>query len=132
MSSWRALVLVFLPGLLGMRDPFQMPEDACSASQLSQWHYRGRVVLGEQVTGLVLDAAGKWRRLSPGQRLDNQWTVTGISQQQIDITLNPECEPSQWHWAKEGTNHDPKDFAGATAGDDSRRSEGKNRQPGGR
>ncbi|MFK3663020.1 HofP DNA utilization family protein [Scandinavium sp. NPDC088450] len=131
MNSWRVLLLVFIPGLLGMRDPFQIPEDKCSVSQLAMWHYRGMADFGGLVTGIVQDAEGKWHRLRPGQQLENRWTVSGITLEQIDLTLNAECEPSQWRWVKEGTNHDSKDTARAAVPDDSRHSERKNRHAGG-
>lgn len=119
MTSWRTLIALSLPLLLGMRDPFQPQEDRCSAAQIALWHYRGSVGSGEKHTAFVLDAGGKWRRLMLGQTLENGWRVADIQPAYMDMNAGAECELSQWRWLKEGTEHDSKGNSG-TADDDGR------------
>ncbi|MDX6039566.1 HofP DNA utilization family protein [Scandinavium lactucae] len=116
MTDWRVPMALTLPLLLGMRDPFLPPEDRCAVSQMMLWHYQGMVSLGEQRTGIVRDASGKWRRLIKGQRLDNGWVVSGIQPEQMDMAADADCETSQWRWLKEGTKDDAKDAVGDPAG----------------
>lgn len=132
MTDWRSVIVLSLPVLLGMRDPFLPPEDHCATSQMALWHYRGRVSSGEQQTGIVVDAEGKWRRLEQGQRLDNGWTVTAVQPEQMEMAASAECEPSQWRWLKEGTKHDSKDAAGTLVDGVHGPGKGKNGVAGGR
>lgn len=115
MTDWRVLIMLALPYLLGMRDPFQPIEDPCATSQQTLWHYRGSVSHGALQMGIVLEPGDKWRRLKQGQRLENGWTVTDVQPDYMDITTGQDCEPSQWRWMKEGTKHDSKDASGVTA-----------------
>jgi pilus assembly protein HofP len=126
MTDWRIPIGLALPLLLGMRDPFLPPEDRCATAQMLLWHYRGMVSSDEQRTGIVLDASGKWRRLTQGQRLENGWVVSGIQPEQMDMAADAGCETSQWHWPKEGTKHDAKDAPGTTTDSDGSRGKGKN------
>ncbi|MEW5561816.1 HofP DNA utilization family protein [Enterobacter asburiae] len=112
MTDRHGLIVLLLPLLLGMRDPFLPAEDRCSSAQITLWHYRGMVSLGEQRTGIVLDASGKWQRLTQGQTLSNGWTVVAVQPDRMDMTAGTDCEPSQWRWIKEGTQHDSKDSVG--------------------
>lgn len=126
MNDWRIPILLALPLLLGMRDPFLPAEDRCATAQMMLWHYRGVVSSGKQRIGMVRDASGKWRRLKSGQRLENGWVVSGIQPEQIDMAADADCETSQWHWPKEGTKHDAKDVAGVITDGDRGRGKGKN------
>lgn len=112
MTERHGIIVLLLPLLLGMRDPFLPAEDRCSSAQITLWHYRGMVSLGDQRTSIVLDASGKWQRLTQGQTLNNGWTVVAIQPDRMDMTAGTDCEPSQWRWIKEGTQHDSKDSAG--------------------
>lgn len=114
-----ALLLV-LPAVLGMRDPFLPPEDKCLGPQLALWHYHGLVQHGEAGVGIVVDAAGKWRRVQQGQRLETGWTVSRVQAEHIEIALSAGCEPAQWRWLKEGTKDAAKDRSGAVAAGDER------------
>lgn len=110
-NGMRGLLLV-LPGLLGMRDPFEPPEDRCALGQLPLWHYVGMVANEKHRTGFVRDSTGKWRRLTQGQWFETRWQVAEIRPEQMTITLSAECEPSQWRWQKEGTKDAAKESAG--------------------
>lgn len=115
MSDRRLLLGLLFPLLLGMRDPFLPPEDRCFSAQTTLWQFRGLVSRGEQRTGIVVDANGKWRRLAQGLTLDNGWMVADVQPDYIAMTAGAECEPSQWRWLKEGTQHDSKDDTGVDA-----------------
>ena len=124
MSNGHTLLLLLIPCVLGMRDPFEPPEDRCSVAQLTSWHYRGWISNGEKITGIVLDPSGKWLRINEGQKPGTQWTVSAISAGQMDITLSAGCEPRQWRWIKEGAKNESKDNATAHAADNQRQGEG--------
>lgn len=121
MNEWRGVLVMSLPLLLGMRDPFLPAEDSCAASQVTLWQYRGVVSRGEQRTAIVTDASGKWRRLAQGQKLDNGWRVTAIQPQQMDMAADAGCEPSQWRWQREGKQNDAKVSGGMAADSHGRR-----------
>ncbi|HEX4503580.1 MAG TPA: HofP DNA utilization family protein [Scandinavium sp.] len=110
-----AVILLSLPWLVGLRDPFLPPVDRCAASQITIWHYRGMVSSGQLRVGMVVDAGGKWQRLAQGQRLENGWQVTGVEPEHMDMAAGVDCEPSQWRWLKEGTKNDSKSASGVTA-----------------
>ena len=109
-ADWRWIMLM-LPALVGMRDPFEPPEDKCSAAQLALWHYRGWVESGERSLGLMQDPAGKWLRIKEGQQIALLWTVSAIEKEHVTIALAPECEPREWRWQKEGTINETRDVA---------------------
>ncbi|HEY2454300.1 MAG TPA: HofP DNA utilization family protein [Scandinavium sp.] len=121
-----ALILLSLPWIVGMRDPFLPPEDHCAASQITLWHYRGMVSSGQLRVGMVVDAGGKWQRLAQGQVLENGWKVTGVEPEHMDMAAGADCEPSQWRWQKEGTKHDSKRASGIVADDSHRLGKGQN------
>ena len=53
MRSKARLVILLSPLFLtGMRVPFSVPEERCSAGQLSQWRYQG-IVSGSRDIGLM-------------------------------------------------------------------------------
>lgn len=115
MSDWRLFLGLLFPLLLGMRDPFLPPEESCFSAQTFLWHFRGLVSQGEQRTGIVLDANGKWRRLAQGLKLDNGWMVADVQPDYIEMTAGADCEPSRWRWLRKGTQHDSKDVTGIGA-----------------
>ncbi|WP_097163458.1 HofP DNA utilization family protein [Enterobacter sp. CC120223-11] len=131
MTDWRLYLGLLFPLLLGMRNPFLPPEDRCFGAQITLWQYRGMVSHGDERTGIVRDAKGKWRRLSQGLTLDNGWTVAGIAPDHIEMTAGSDCEPSQWHWLRKGTQHDAKDDAGASANGLRRTGQRETRHPDG-
>lgn len=120
MNDWRVVLMLLLPGILGMRDPFQPPEDKCSTSQLERWHYRGWITHGDFPIALVEDPLGQWRRMKQGEWIGAKWRVTKIETEQIALSLGAECEPSQWRWRKEGTENVAKDISAVNAADERR------------
>jgi pilus assembly protein HofP len=43
-------MVLTLPLLLGMRDPFLPPEDRCAVSQMMLWHYQGMATPDKRAT----------------------------------------------------------------------------------
>ncbi|WP_125452041.1 HofP DNA utilization family protein [[Enterobacter] lignolyticus] len=129
MASRRVVLLVFLPLLLAMRDPFQPAVDSCAVAQLSQWRYRGVVSSERFAIGLVMDNAGKWQRLIQGQVLENGWRIIRLSPEEIEVRAGERCESAAWRWQKEGANNheNHRRVADAAAGDSVREGKGQRR-----
>ncbi|MBV8044205.1 HofP DNA utilization family protein [Pluralibacter sp.] len=129
MASGRAVLLLFLPLLLAMRDPFQPVADSCVVAQLSQWRYRGVIRSEKSAIGLVLDNAGKWHRLTQGQVLENSWRINRLSAEEIEVRVGEHCEPAVWHWRKEGASQheNTRRVSDDTAGDSARSRKGQHR-----
>lgn len=116
-SRWHALLLL-LPALMGMRDPFQPPEDRCRLAELARWRYGGAAGGGSQLTGFIQDGAERWHRIKEGQVLENNRTVHRIAAEHLEITLDAQCEPSRWRWLKQGAKQYAQErVSGRDAGD---------------
>lgn len=103
------LLLVMLPLAIGMRDPFQPPEDRCQTAQLNRWRYQGVIAQASRQVGLLRDAQGKWRRVEAGSPLPTGWRVVQLSAQAADIETGAGCEPARWSWSREGEQHEDRD-----------------------
>ncbi|POP43220.1 DUF2531 domain-containing protein [Superficieibacter electus] len=104
-----ALLLIMLPMAIGMRDPFQPPEDHCHIAQLSQWRYQGTIARASRQVGLLRDAQGKWRRVEMNSQLPTGWRVVQLSTQAVEIETGLGCEPARWSWSREGEPHEDRD-----------------------
>jgi pilus assembly protein HofP len=111
--GWK-LLLVCLPMLLGMRDPFQPPRLNCPGGKTGEWRYSGLVV-GKTALGIVRDAHGRWLRVRPGELLSTGWRVEALNEMDIVIDTLAACEPQRWRWPREGTTqHENRDSRAVT------------------
>lgn len=108
MSARWILVLV-LPLLLGMRDPFQPPEDRCGMAKLPLWRYHGAIVSQGRQIGLLRDANGGWRRVQPETQLPVGWQIVLLTERELLITTGIGCVPEQWSWPREGLRNETKE-----------------------
>lgn len=116
-GEWRIGLLAATLLLSGMRDPFQPPEDKCAVAELVRWRYGGAAGYRDRLTGFIQDAGGKWRRVTAGMRLERGWTVLSIEPERMEIAVGEQCDPSRWHWLKEGAKHDRQKDSGGRSVD---------------
>lgn len=107
-------VLLLLPLLLGLRDPFQAPESRCPTAALRQWRYVG-VVLGKVPVAIVRDERSRWLRLRYGDTLAQGGRVAALDEKELVIDMPGTCEPAQWRWQRQGTKQDENRDRGITA-----------------
>ncbi|MEB6381236.1 DUF2531 family protein [Leclercia adecarboxylata] len=107
-------VLLLLPLLLGMRDPFQAPVSRCPDATLNQWHYAG-LVSGAVPVGIVRDSSSRWLRVRRGDTLPQGWRVKALNEKELVIDTTEACEPPLWRWQRQGTKQDEKRDRGITA-----------------
>lgn len=107
-------MLLLLPLLLGLRDPFQAPESRCPDATLRQWRYVG-VVLGAVPVAIVRDETSRWLRLRRGDTLAQGGRVAALNEKELVIDMPGTCEPSQWRWQRQGTKQDENRDRGITA-----------------
>lgn len=108
-SKSRGVLVLFLPLLLGMRDPFVPVEDPCRTTQLSQLQYAGSMDSGQRQIAFLRDEKGKWRRVQREDVLMPGWRITEITMESLTIETGAACEPSQWRIIKGEIEHDKKD-----------------------
>ena len=107
-------VLLLLPLLLGLRDPFQPPVSRCPDAVLRQWRYVG-VVLGTVPVAIVRDETSRWLRLKRGDRLAQGGRVAALDEKELVIDMPGTCELAQWRWQRQGTKQDENRDRGITA-----------------
>lgn len=107
-------VLLLLPLLLGLRDPFQPPESRCPDATLRQWRYVG-VVLGAVPVAIVRDETSRWLRLRRGDTLAQGSRVAALNEKELVIDMPWACELPQWRWQRQGTKQDENRDRGITA-----------------
>lgn len=107
-------LLLLLPLLLGMRDPFKAPASRCPDAALSQWRYTG-VVLGPVPVGIVRDETSRWLRLRRGDTLQQGWRVTTLDEKELVIDTAGACEPPLRRWQRQGTKQDENRDSGMAA-----------------
>ncbi len=94
-------ILICLPALTGMRDPFQPPDMRCPDGKEGQWRYAG-MVQGPTTLGMVQDENARWLRVRVGDNLPTGWRVAAVNKQEMVIDALAECEPRLWRWPREG------------------------------
>lgn len=109
------LLLVTVPLLLGMRDPFRPPEDRCRLAELARWRYGGAAGEEGKLIGFIKDPGGRWHRVKRGGALEGGREVLTLTAQEMEIALDAECEPARWRWLKEGARHEARNAAGGDA-----------------
>ena len=109
------LMMLLLPVLTAMRDPFRPPEDRCRTAELSRWRYGGALGMAPQLTGFVQNASGQWRRVKEGMPLEGGRKVRKITPDRLEIALNEGCDTPSWHWRKEGPKRNEQESAGGRA-----------------
>ena len=107
-------VLLLLPLLLGLRDPFQPPASRCPDAALRQWRYVG-VVLGKVPVAIVRDETSRWLRLRQGDTLTQGGRVRALDEKELVIDMPGACEPPQWRWQRQGTKQDENRDRGIAA-----------------
>lgn len=107
-------VLLLLPLLLGLRDPFQPPVSRCPDAALRQWRYAG-VVLGKVPVAIVRDETSRWLRLRHGDTLPQGGRVGALDEKELVIDMPGACEPPQWRWQRQGKKKDEKRDRGIAA-----------------
>ena len=110
----RALLLA-LPLLLGMRDPFQPLPDRCQTAALAQWRYQGFINVNGQHRGVLRSPEGRWYRAAAGESLLSGWRVVSVTEQTLRITIAAGCEPTQWQWQRQGVEDEKVDNGSGTA-----------------
>ncbi|MGU9866175.1 HofP DNA utilization family protein [Kluyvera ascorbata] len=136
MSPERALLLLLtVPLLCGMRDPFAPVVDVCQTAQLADWRYRGGTQSASRLIGVVQERDERWRRVEAGQMLNAGWRVTAVTLESLTVEMGEGCEPRIWQWKREGTPNDKKDSAvdagaGVSAGAGEKRHAGGGRRAG--
>jgi len=120
-------VLLLLPLLLGLRDPFQPPASRCPDATLRQWRYVG-VVLGKVPVAIVRDETSRWLRLRHGDTLTQGGRVRALDEKELVIDMPGACEPAEWRWQRQGTKQDENRDRGITA--DRQSGAGRGARPG--
>lgn len=92
----RRVLLLALPLLLGMRDPFQPPPDRCQTAALAQWRFQGFITVNGHRRGMLRNPEGRWYRASAGESLATGWRVVSVTEQKLQIATAAGCEPAQW------------------------------------
>ncbi|URN98980.1 DUF2531 family protein [Leclercia adecarboxylata] len=101
-------VLLLLPLLLGMRDPFQAPVSRCPDAALSQWRYAG-LVSGAVPVGIVRDERSRWLRVRRGATLPQGWRVITLDEKELVIDTSEACDQPLWRWQRQGTKNENMD-----------------------
>lgn len=104
-----AMLIVLLPALTGMRDPFAPPLDRCHTVELTQWHYRGSVGHELRRIGLIKDGGGKWHRIEPGEMFATGWRLVALTESDMTVDTGEGCDPARWTWIKEGEKDESMD-----------------------
>jgi len=105
----RALLLIVLPMIMAMRDPFLPPEDRCHTAQLAQWRYQGVIERASGRTGLLRNPQGVWLRVQTGSHLSTGWRVVQLTSQELVIETGAGCDPARWSWSRQGEQHESRD-----------------------
>lgn len=108
-NNLRGALMLFLPLLLGMRDPFLPVDDPCRTVQLSQLQYAGNIDSGQRQIAFLRDEKGKWQRVEREDAPLSGWRITAIATESLTMETGEACEPSQWRIIKGETEHDKKD-----------------------
>lgn len=96
------LLLICLPALTGMRDPFQAPQIRCPDGKAGQWRYAG-IVNGPTTLAIVRDENARWLRVRAGDNLPTGWRVAAVNEHEMVVDALAGCEPRLWRWPREGT-----------------------------
>lgn len=110
------VVVVLLPLLLGMRDPFSPVVDPCRAEQLSLLHYGGGVETGQKMMGFVRDETGTWRRVERDSAFNYPWRISHVTMDSLTIDVGAGCEPLQWRIIRKGSKNDKKEISADVTG----------------
>ncbi|QIU90774.1 HofP DNA utilization family protein [Yokenella regensburgei] len=113
----RLLMVLLLPALLGMRDPFMPPEDKCQSDQLTQWRYQGFVTNKQRALALLRDGDNKWHRVAVDDLLAPGWRVLRFDAGELEVKTGPGCEPERWAWNRKKENNNEMDNAAAGSHD---------------
>lgn len=105
----RRVLLLALPLLLGMRDPFQPPPDRCQTAALAQWRFQGFITVNGHRRGMLRNPEGRWYRASAGESLATGWRVVSVTEQKLQIATAAGCEPAQWQWQRQGAEDENMD-----------------------
>ena len=104
MNPERALLLLLIvPLLCGMRDPFAPAIDTCQTAQLANWHYRGGTQSAQRLIAVMLDSDGRWQRVEAEQTLSAGWRIKAITLDSLTVETGEGCEPQRWHRVAAGT-----------------------------
>ncbi|MEE9656351.1 HofP DNA utilization family protein [Kluyvera ascorbata] len=110
MNPERALLLLLIvPLLCGMRDPFAPAIDTCQTAQLANWHYRGGTQSAQRLIAVMQNNDGRWQRVEAEQTLSAGWRIKAITLDSLIVETGEGCEPLRWQWKREGTTDDQKD-----------------------
>lgn len=132
MQGKQGWLLLLLPLLLGMRDPFKVPESRCPDAALSQWQYAG-IVMGPVPVGIVRDEQARWLRVRHGETLPTGGRVAALNEQELVIDTLGKCEPPLWRWQRQGTKqHEVRDSRTAAPRQPNAGSTSRSRDAGGR
>lgn len=102
-ASSRTVLVLALPLLLGMRDPFRPPEDPCAVAALSRWHYHGVIVSQGRQIGLLRDSdGGGWLRVQASTQLPGGGQVLQLTEQELLTATGSGCDPTHQRWPREG------------------------------
>lgn len=110
----RALLLA-LPLLLGMRDPFQPLPDRCQTTALAQWRYQGFITVNGQRRGILHNPEGGWHRAVAGESLPTGWRVVLVTEQTLQVATAAGCEPALWQWQRQGDKDEKVDSGSRAA-----------------
>ncbi|MDA8487374.1 MULTISPECIES: HofP DNA utilization family protein [Kluyvera] len=108
-------ILLALPLLCGLRDPFAPVDDPCHSAQLNLWRFGGTIEAGGRTMGIVQRDDETWQRLENDTLLKTGWRVTEITPDELTVDVGTGCEPQRWQWKREGTSHHEKDKSADTA-----------------
>lgn len=125
-SDKRRALLLALPLLLGMRDPFQPLPDRCQTAALTHWRYQGFINVNGHRRGVLRTPEGRWHRAAAGESLPPGWRVVSVTEQTLQINTAAGCEPAQWQWQRQGVNNEKVDSGSWTA---SQRAAGVDKKP---
>ncbi|MDA8492054.1 HofP DNA utilization family protein [Kluyvera georgiana] len=123
-------ILLVVPLLCGLRDPFAPVDDPCHSAQLNLWRYRGAIAMDGRTIGLVQRDDEVWQRLENDTVLNTGWRVTTLTPDELTVDVGTGCEPQRWQWKREGTTHNEKDKSADTAASAAAKS-GEKRHAGG-
>jgi len=122
----RRALLLALPLLLGMRDPFQPLPDRCQTAALTQWRYQGFITVNGQRRGVLRSPEGRWHRVAAGESLPPGWRVVSLTEQTLQVATAADCEPAQWQWQRQGAKDEKVDSGDRAA---SQRADGRGEKP---
>jgi len=122
----RRALLLALPLLLGMRDPFQPLPDRCQTAALAQWRYQGFITVNGQRRGVLRNPEGRWHRVVAGESLPTGWRVVSVTAQTLQVATAAGCEPALWQWQRQGAKDEKVDSGSRTV---SQRADGGGKKP---